>query len=494
MNFEELFQTYENKEHSVRVHVSKGIQLVNAASAARICRSNKPLEILFAEQFKKEKFQNTIEDIVVGFGDRSVAEMVTIFFVVEGLSLLDLSMLVRGRLMSLLQESTRAVDLTDATFKSLSKDEESIQKEWMKLYFRVKDEATSLLSEKHPFESFASEDLTEKDARIAYNQSVKAAAFDYARDFLPNGVVCRVAFQMNLRMLISKIHKWCSPLRPTSIRAVGELLKMAVMKQIPCLSKSVSTERDPKPWHTLTYLFSKEKDQELDSFNSAKILKFVAPSILKLSRCHVVEDVKCNSGFSELTLPEVLELRKDRFADVPSDFEDAIFQIGFKGIALGDAREWWRHRMVSMSVCRLHLHNAPFPSFARDFPEYWKSSGLEHDFLFLWSRHQNVYCADSPYALPLCTMVSFEMNVNLRSLITILELRLTKGAHPNVRDLSIDLVDQIEPFLKDHFGIEKPYKGLHFDCNRYALGRLDGEQHLRRKIAKAALLKEKEER
>ena len=464
--FENMFDKVCSEDGTIVVYSPNQSNLICAAGGAKICRSNAPLPVIFAEQLSNNHSKKTLNTIVSGFGDASVAEINNSVYFCEGLTLFGACIVLRGRLMSPLAESTRAISFENLTIPlNVGSSTNALVAKWFDLYLDVKVAVEEKLRRLHK------EELQSNTSKLS--DAIEARALDYAREFLSLRTPTRFCIQMNDRVLVNKAMKWSTSEVP-EIASLGDALKKLIREKLPCYKRSLSDDRHPKPWNTPLFMPTTKSCSEKASVHVA----FHSQELVFLKRTYLSLDGRV------LQLEDVMRLRKDRHSDMPASFEDCSMILDFQNINLGDARDYLRHRLLSYSQVDVHL-NLPTPSIAVDFPELWETRGFDKRFAALWKAS---VATNSIHDLPMAAKTSFRWNVNGRSLLKILELRTTPGTHPNVREIMIPLCEEVEHLLSGIFGLPEPLPGFFPDRDFYALGRLAVK-----KRPDQILLKEKEE-
>ncbi len=467
--FDSHFKRY-NHAMGGRISVIVGEQssLMNSAIGARICRTSKRLEELVNGEMSGD-WHEFVNKILIQFGDRSVGELNSIYLIFEGLSIYDACHLTNRRLTSLLQESTRAVDMDNVAFEG----DEKKARQWLNFYRKCKPLLKQWIKARFP----RAMDVDEK----AYLNSVKYLAFDYCREFLPLGIHTRVALVVNARTLISCIHKWSNPCYPAAVRAVADILKDIVRDKMPYLLEALDVGRNPKPWYNPLFVYRDSTKLHYEMNNVAEVHNEGAS--LGNNNEFIYYDME---GKRVQSTQELLALRTSRFCDLPKSLERCHATVNFNSMMFGDARDFWRHRMLTPSPITLYLDQPCRPTvFAHNLAPPEEAAALEKEFLGIWQsmKYEEMLESERCYLLPMCTRVSFSWTINLRSFIGVLELRTTSNTHHNVREVAQNLARQLKS--PDFF----PYtSGIFIDFASYELGRLESQRRLAEKQRKTQTL------
>lgn len=467
--FDNHFKRYQHEMGGrISVSVCEQSSLMNSAIGARICRTSKPLEELVNGEMSGD-WHDMVSRILIQFGDRSVGELNSLFLVFEGLSIYDACFLTNRRLTSLLQESTRAVDMDNVAFEG----DEKKARQWLDFYHKCKPLLKRWIKVRYP----RAADVDEG----AYLASVKYLAFDYCREFLPLGIHTRVAMVMNARTLIACIHKWSNPFYPAAVRTVASILKNIISDRMPYLLEALNPSRNPKPWYTPLFIHRNFTDTDFEVSNNKAVLYDDGKSA-------VVKDIDYYDAECKWipSMEALLALRTSRFCDLPKSLEHYHATVHFRSMMFGDARDFWRHRMLTPSPILLCSDEPCRPTvFVHGLGPVEEAVMLETEFWGIWRsmKYGEMPESERCYLLPMCARVSFSWALNLRSLIGILELRTTSNTHHNVREVAQSIARQLQ--IPDFF----PYtSGIFIDFTTYELGRLESQRRIAEKQRKAQVL------
>jgi thymidylate synthase ThyX len=187
------------------------------------------------EKVRKSGSARFLDNYVVGYGHKSIADCGTTTVFIEGVSTLAAKALQDWPLYSGQETSTRYIDMSKQHIVDPVGTERSgeILARWMNFYKSNQDRVMDTIRKRYPRrpEDFA-ELATQKEKEVAYERAVKARSFDILRGFLPAGITTQLSWHTNLRqagdhlILLSK--------HPSDeIRQVGLSLQRAFAERYP---------------------------------------------------------------------------------------------------------------------------------------------------------------------------------------------------------------------------------------------------------------------
>jgi thymidylate synthase ThyX len=190
-----------NKELSVKKTLDSGTKLMvvddlNPEDAAMLqalySRSADSAEVHLAK-VQKSGSGRFMENYVVGFGHKSIADCGTTTLFVEGVSLLAAKAIQDWPLYAGQETSTRYIDMGKQRIVDPVGTPESraILDAWMDFYSSNQGRVSEILIQRYP------KHAGEKDE--TYARAIKARTFDVLRGFLPAGLTTQLSWHTNLR-------------------------------------------------------------------------------------------------------------------------------------------------------------------------------------------------------------------------------------------------------------------------------------------------------
>ena len=145
------------------------------------------------EKIKQSGSGKFLENYVVGYGHKSIADCGTTTLFIEGVSLLAAKALQDWPLYSGQETSTRYIDMSKQRIVDPVGTPESkvILDAWMDFYASNQDRVSGILVRRYPKRA------DEKDE--TYVRAIKARTFDVLRGFLPAGITTQLSWHTNLR-------------------------------------------------------------------------------------------------------------------------------------------------------------------------------------------------------------------------------------------------------------------------------------------------------
>lgn len=398
-----------------------------------------------------EKAQRTgssrfMENYVVGYNHKSIADCGTTTIYIEGVSLLAAKAIQDWPLYSGQETSTRYIDMAKQPIVdildgwggagTMSGYTSPIFDRWMTFYTSNQARVEQTVRERYPAKA--------DDKPAEYERAVKARVFDTLRGFLPAGITTQLSWHTNLRQagdhLATLIH------HPSSeIRGIAHAVRAALVEQYPSSGFGVGvagvsavtggdTER-----HRWEAIISQEC-----SYNSVHDF----PSTFLTS----ISDISLNGLHGMFR-------SRPRGCVLPHFLTD-LGQISFGfDLDFGSFRDLQRHRN---GVCRM-----PLLGVERGF-EPWYLQQLDED-LAKQARdlieqqtraieRLTTNLVDRQYYTALGYRVPCRVTYGLPAAVYVMELRSGKTIHPTLRRVVQERM--IQPF-KERF----PFIPLHVDTD-----------------------------
>ncbi len=448
-----------------------------AALFARYSRSSKSLRRLFLDEFYEidevsiqirdhsvgqEKASSLFSRVLAEYGDDSVAQLGAAHISFEGVSNLATKVVERPRLMSYLEQSTRYIryDDRDNSGHYRYHAPSELDHQDRHIFHRVVDDL---------FDSYR--DLTDTivtrlaaevsgDVPPTMRATMRAKALDLSRGLLPTATTSNVGVfgsaqaleQLALHLLADEL---------SECRALGEKLRRELRLTVPALTSRLERSERRDPW--VEYLAqTRRSNSVVDGLlppKSTKALfdsKFVSVPKVKLVRFdkdgedRVVEAIAFEA--SDLSFDQTREVVSKLSADEkrtliarycgdrsnrrhrPSRaFEATTYRFEVE-CDYGAFRDLQRHRLMSIEWQRLGVELGFFESSALSESEsdMYRCAILAvepHYGEFL--NKYGIYVAS--YMLPMASRVRFQIDLNLRQLLHLVELRTQPQGHESYR-------------------------------------------------------------
>ena len=484
-----------------------------AALFARYSRSAKSLRRLFLDEFYdidedlngvdtgetgKAKASALFSRVLAEYGDDSVAQLGAVHISFEAVSNLATKVLERPRLMSYLEQSTRYIryDDRDSTGQYRYHIPSELDVQDRHLYRHVLDEL---------FDSYR--DLTDVivnrlSSEVAgevpqtMRATMRAKALDLSRGLLPTAATSNVGVfgsaqaleQLALHLLADELDE---------CRVLGEKLRRELRLTVPALTSRLEREERRDPW--VAYLKSTRRNlkvqRALEVTTSARpddVERFYSLPSVKLVRfdpegeSRVLEAILFES--TQLSFDEVARIARsftsEERAEVISSycgnrenrrhrpsraFEATSYRFEVE-CDYGAFRDLQRHRLMSIEWQRLGNRLGYFQSMAlvATEQEMYRCAivDVESNYEYFLNKY-GIYVAS--YMLPMASRVRFQIDLNLRQLLHLVELRTQPQGHESYRMVAQLMYN----LLKDDAGHENLANAfVHVDLTDGVDGRL----------------------
>lgn len=422
-----LFATFGN----VTFYTSHA-NMLPAAVGSRFSRTSKPTAEVLAEFAADGKAEGMIRRLVLDYGHDSAAELVPVFVIISGISIRAAMHLKEvSPHFSFIEESTRYIDNTATRMldaPDVTPAQRVLMQDMVALYERSKAPVRAHLVAQFPFETSG---LSKEKA---YNEVMDKATLDVVRDILPQGMHTRLCLACNARAFFSLMHLPRPHERVNAeVRATIGHLRAGFAALYPALAHKADEKYDPwVKWtaHRWAGADVHDRPPTLKLLTPLPCPEDTAVEICPIHDCYDAEDW----------------IRISRFSDIPADWNATQIELEMTA-SFAVYRELDRHRP---SIVKRAIHtssDATLPpiiaAVGGDLAADW-SAILARCRLSVLSEFYTVI-PRLPYAhLPLCERVRARWQIGLGTLIHMLELRSTPGAHPAVRTLMHELYQQLK--------------------------------------------------
>ena len=456
--------------------------------------SNLDIRELYRKEFESNpnRGKDFYERVFLEYGDESVAELVTAQLAIQDVSNILSKIIEESRIgLSFLEKSSRYVSydkLRNGKYLYLPIEKTGIDLSFESKYNDIMDKLFHLysswinpvreqLKKDMPKESFNGE--WDKEKEKAYETAIRSRAFDDVRAILPASTLTNIGISGNLRSFIYLIQRLNSS-NEVEAKEIGRALYEELLQQFPELIRSASSKYSGQNEEYMgkikTTCIAKESILETGK-NRVKLLSTNATDVQSIKNLFQFR----NNEFS--SLEEMYnfygKLRNSRRNKLPREFEHIWAQYEIV-TNYGAFREFQRHRFMSIIRPNLDL------SLGYHIPEYIaKTEGLMLSYREIMQEIKEFYdeikiksgSNAAQYILPMGTLYKMVVSTNLRELVYFSELRSTPQSHPDLRELSIGMVQ--------HFLDKVPESSSIFnfvDRNLYTLGRFDQEYRKEKKL------------
>jgi len=446
-----------------------------------------------------KKAQNFYDRILDGYGDDSIGELGGAHLALENISMLAAKAIEDCRIGgSPLEKSTRYIP-----FDQKKNNEYCFYKEPILMtsayrdlyvqtcnllfdtYSKLIPPLTTLMEKKCPPEHQIS--------KTAYTAALRAKVLDCLRGILPPSAQTNVGIFGNGRFFEHLLQK-LNTSNMAELQELGRSVYAELSKVIPSFIKRT----DPTSKYEKAYLqFSEQMNNDLKLLSSAHstkikqeqekgvyLISYDPEAVYKIAAALLFEHSHCS--FEDLkqhcqTLPEeelarILDAaclsRETRRHKSPRALELADFT--FEIVAdFGIYRDLQRHRMLTQQrqllTCDLGYY----------LPSELSGTDMEKEYIHVMEQAKKAYDTisqelpeEAQYVVPMAYNMHWYMNINLRSLQWLCELRSSPAGHPNYRYVAQSLADKV----CNVFPIfERFFKFVDF-AGHYDLGRMGQEK------------------
>ncbi len=445
-----------------------------------------------------ESAKNFYDRILDGYGDDSIGELGGAHLALENISILATKTLEDSRIGgSPLEKSTRYVNFSDKNNGEYQfyKEPKLLKSDHRKLFL----ETCSKLFDTYvhciePIRDHVRKCLP-RDSKIsqnAYERSVRARGFDITRGLLPAATLTNMGVFGNGRFfetLISKLNVDSL----LELREIGQQSLEELNKVIPSFLRRADTKHrhfqdfnsfdlSQKEFvnhiaHSQLGKLKPDKSElvTLIDFDSEAENKVIAALIYPNSSLplqQIRENVRNISDSEKFKLiKKASELRKHRRHKPDRGLELAFYTFDILG-DYGMYRDLQRHRMLSQARQPLSTR------FGYDTPFEIEDAGLGkiyHEAMtFAADAFEKIFKdfpQEAQYVVPMSYNIRWNININLRALIWMTEIRSTPQGHIGYRRIAQEMfrkVKEVHPALAEYMKF--------VDLSEYSLGRLNAEQ------------------
>lgn len=424
----------------------------------------------------RDKARAFHEKWVVGYGHASVAEHAVVHLAVERCSIVAAKALEEARLAAYTEKSTRYVRFDEGTLVTdiglpddLAEVYVGAARKLLGTYTSLADRVEAMLLEEHP-----TPDGTSPKAHAA---ALRAHACDLLRGLLPAGVPTNVGVTLNARALEQHIGRMLgSPL--AEVRRVAEALRAEATVVVPTLLKYTA----PRPhrdgaWERVMHVHGglhrapdpvdDDDDDDASARGAVRLvhcthepLRTVAAAI----QCELFGaawDAAWETAGRHSHAQHIVDayLAERGAHDQPGRALEHVALRFEVRCDYGAWRDLQRHRMVSATTPRLGAEEG-----------WWLSSELlalgvaeecEAALETAAAAHRQIVKThpwEAQYVVPLAFHVRYVVQMNLRELFHLVELRSARQGHESYRRVAQQIADralEVCPWLAPHLRVDR---------------------------------------
>ena len=450
-----------------------------------------------------ESAQNFYDRILDGYGDDSIGELGGAHLALENISILATKTVQDSRIGgSPLEKSTRYVSFADKIKLTSGKEEFRFYQEptllnsvHRDLYLKTcRNLFETYIRFTEPIRKHVRKQLP-RDPEIsqaAYERSLQARAYDIIRGLLPSATLTNMGVFGNGRFFETLITK----LRTEPIKELNEIGQFSyeeLTKVIPSFVRRADAEhryfqdfrnfgqaqqelvRNFAETHLGQLKANTTESVRLIDFDpeaETKLLAALLYSHSGLPLQQIRESVSAMPDTEKIKLIEQnIDLRDHRRHKPERGLEMVFYTFDILG-DYGMYRDLQRHRMLTQERQPLTTR------YGYDTPDEIEDAGLGVEYHETMSRSADAFetiAKDFPheaqYVVPMSYNIRWYVNINLRALIWLTEIRSTPQGHTGYRRIAQEMfrrVEEVQPLLAKYMKF--------VDLNEYSLGRLGAEQ------------------
>lgn len=470
--------------------------------------------------FSLEHAEGLYRRVFDEYGDDSVSQLGGVHIVFEQASNVVINEIEWGRLGAYLEQSTRYIDysqkLADGRYRYylpndvMSGDYAQVYVTGMdklyELYIKMLDAAICYFEKLNPRESFDGDDR-------AYRTSIRAKAFDAVRPMLPAGVVSNVGYFGSAQSAANMLRRLLSSeLEESKVLGAMALQELRHPDAAPAFFNQID---DPKKGTAWIDYFQETKlntrsvvDSIVRRKHSSESVESPVDNQVRLTWYDPDNQLKVCAGIiyelntRNLTMEESLSLadsigHENQYQLIQAycgnrgglnsvqgnrrwkpgrAFELAVYNFDML-IDFGIMRDWKRHRLLTAMWGSLDTSLgwtvSPFIQEMDENGYYAQAMQLSDR---LYSALNQFYSQSAQYAVCLAYCMRFNININARALMFMLELRTSQQGHPSYREvgqLMHQLIHEVDPSIAESM--------TYVDYNEYSLERAEAEKRLSKK-------------
>lgn len=400
------------------------------------------------DRVRKGGSSKFVENYVVGYGHRSIADCGTTTIFIEGVSLLAAKAVQDWSLYSGQETSTRYINMAEQNIIDPVGTPESraILDAWMSFYAAKQDRVSEILMQRYP--------KREGEKADTYARAIKARTFDVLRGFLPAGITTQLSWHTNLRQAGDHLASLVN--HPAAeVADLGRAIQTSLAERYP----SSGFDRHVA---AVSGVGAKEGPEARAAWEAAVAQEFTYNVASTLSHDQVLQRILTLNV--DARYAEILRTRP-RGCVLPHFLSD-LGQYTFEFLLdFGSFRDLQRHRN---GVCRMPLLDTAYgfhPWYLGQLgdPANDDVGGLRDEAVDLIHDLQPriAKISSDPVVRSYYTALGFrvpcQVTYALPALVYVMELRSSKTVHPTLRK---QIHAMVKLFQQDH-----PNVALHVDMD-----------------------------
>ena len=449
--------------------------VVKGALFARYSRTGKSLRRLFLDEFYVQdeadaaavstglaRAEDLYSRVFNEYGDDSVAQLVGVHLAVEAASNILTKVLERGRLMSYLEQSTRYVPYNDKpggrwryhtpaelAGTALESRFDAAAERAFQLYSDLIEPLQAHLREQNP--------KPEGVSNAAYRSSIRGKACDILRGLLPAATASNLGIYGSAQGYEALVLRLlASPL--AEARATGEAMLAELKKLIPTFMERVERPDRGGVWRNYFQDIGAEMTRvagsfpstagtrdgpqvNLTEFDSEGETQVVAAALYEYSNLSDEEALEKARAMSAGQRSQIIEAyagnRTNRRHKPGRAFERTDYR--FDVVAdYGAFRDLQRHRLLTIEWQRLDTNlGYDLPPEIEEIGEAGRWREIMDSSAALADQIASAGMpAVAQYAVPMAYRIRFNMQLNAREAVHLIELRTSEQAHRNYRSIA----------------------------------------------------------
>lgn len=438
--------------------------------------------------YAEEKAKSFHEKWVIGYGHASVAEHAVVHLAVENISILASKVIEDSRLASYTEKSTRYVEFDESSLFQpkaiMASAHKILYTNTVNLLFSTYKNLMKPLSEKIA-ELYPPKQDQKKNAYIA---ACNAKACDILRYLLPAATLTNIGITINARSLAHLLGKMLShPL--LEIRSAGDSIKKESAVIIPTLLKYATPNEYRASVHDAMDAFSDYHFRESEPINNNSVVlvhydksplpRLISAILYPYTRISLKQMEEEISKWPKERLEHVLSLAMESRGNYDSpirELENITYTFDIL-LDYGAYRDIQRHRMCTQSTQILTVEHG------YEIPEELELLDMAEQFEFAMDKASLCYKKmvgslpyEASYIVPLAFRKRVMFTLNLREVISFIELRSSIQGHISYRRIAQKMfhcIKKVHPVIATYIRV---------NLTDVALARLSSEEKLEEKI------------
>ena len=490
-------------------------EVVKGALFSRYSRSSLGVKELLIKEFLPQLSRNLEEDfeseslaneavafydrVLDGYGDDSIAELGGAHLALENISILATKTIQDARIGgSPLEKSTRYVDFTqNIQGRNLFHTPQNIAQSSFntqylnacQLLFKTYQELFQQLFQQ--LFQHESKQKSQKHSIKALERAIKAKTYDLIRGLLPASTLTNMGVFGNGRFFETLLMKMrCSELKEIhdiakqSFTELNKAIPSFVRRAEPShrhfigfqsfLTESQGVLNKFISSHKTTVNSESENHVQLHSYEHDAEEKIIATLLYPNTHSSFQEALSLSQSLTDDERVEIFQslshTRENRRHKLPRALEMANYTFEITA-DYGAYRDLHRHRTLTQERQILSTHHG------FEIPQILRDTGFSHQYSDAMEfagqvsdQISTTFPQESQYVVPLGYRVRWMMQINLRALCWLIELRSQPQGHESYRSIAIQMYEQV---IRVHPRLASLIKFV--DTNSYDYGRISAE-------------------